>query len=350
MPEGFARKLAKIKDIDVIGIKAIGGSASLLWSLFIEELSVLAEYCILDLTVYDYYLIYIGDYQIEHMKRYIRSAIFSIRSKGIAPVILLIPPQKFNPNTRVTYEVQKQVAIEEGCYFFDGDAWLSDLFASSGISSESAFSDPSHLNPEFSELLARSLSASLLAIETINSATNKPASFAPLARVSVTDYALPENIRANQSSLLSLSFVEIKPDLAVRVFIGPCQRVCAIVVDWRSCSGKLSITGNGKIVKDLSGSDETGRLTFVARVVPLIGDVSDDDGYVTLAISEEGVTEQTKTAIQHNGAADPIVYISHLLVEGFEREMLVVHEALDRLDLFACSLSETEQSIAIPAA
>ncbi len=320
MREGFARKLRQLGMLDVLGIRAVGSSASLLANWFVAGLEEPADYCIFDLAVFDMALVSGGNYRIEHMKNYLAAAIAEARLRGAEPILALIPPQWLDKHMHPAYVAQKQIAERSNCFHFDGLAWLRSLVAEERREFEAAFADPSHLNPAYSEKFARALSAAVVALHATRGAgggeraaavVEHPVDVVPLARC-----AAPETVRVAASSALTVSLVKLDPQTPLRVPVGECKRVCGLVVDAKNCSGTLKISGGGAVAKSLAFSGEPDRLGFVARVVPLVGDVSDSDGYVELAVPADALdpTEPT-SGVSQAGPGAGTAHISHLLVE-----------------------------------
>lgn len=320
MREGFARKAQHIGTLDVLGIRAVGSSASLLANLFVTKLEKTADYCIFDLAVFDMALVSTGTYSIEHMKNYVAAAIAEARLRGMEPVLALVPPQWLDRSLHPAYVAQKEVASKNGCFYFDGLAWLRSLSLEEGIEFGKAVVDPNHLSPEYSEKFARALSDAVAALHPMREADIGEHASAvvehPVDAVPLAECVAPDAVRVAASSALTVSLVGIGPEAPLRVRVGECKRICGLVVDAKNCSGTLVITGEGAVAKSLAFAGELDRLGFVARVVPLVGDVSDSGGYVELAISPDGtnVTEPTAGVPQPKPGAG-MVQISHLLVE-----------------------------------
>jgi hypothetical protein len=320
MKEGFARKMMEGGLVKVLAIKAIGSSASLLANLFIHDIpAAAADYCILDLAVFDMALVSADAFKIEHMERYLASAIVEIRMRRIEPILLLIPPQWLNRLMHPVYLAQQRVAIEHKCHFFDGLRWTKKTAEDDGIDFADAFSDRSHLSPEYSGKIAEALGASITALHQAQSSAIEVATEAqisPVEVVPIADYAAKESIRQAASSIIGLSLVRIDRTHDLQVPIGRCERVCGLVIDSSGTKGKISIKGTGVIVKDLTVRGDPSHLAFVARVVPIAGDVTDLDGKLRMSVADVHalVTEPSLSSPAGDDREDA-VYVSHLLVE-----------------------------------
>jgi hypothetical protein len=337
MKDGFARQMQRLGIINVREIKAIGASASLLANFFIEGIDERsADYCILDLAVFDRYLVYIGCYKFEHMEAYLGAAIVDVMAKGMEPVLLLIPDPKPNERTAAVYRSQTDVAIRHNCLYFDGGEWFSRL--RDGVDLSEVFSDPNHFTARYSEMFAESLSLAIARFHTSTCRMNVPHPATSVVRrveaVSAQDHVRSDMIRRASSSAMTLSLVRIDASNQARVHVGTCERVCGVVVDAMACTGKLVVSGRGAIVKDLGLSKEASRLTFVARVVPLTGDVADIDGYIGLSIASDDADPTEATAGSPSSDAAPgFIHISHVLVERPERSITYQRRFLEPSEL-----------------
>jgi hypothetical protein len=324
MKEGFARKMMEDGPVKVLGIKAIGSSASLLANFFIHDIpTAAADYCILDLAVFDMALVSADAFKIEHMVRYIASAIVEIRMRGMEPILLLIPPQWLNRLMHPVYLAQQRVAIEHKCHYFDGLRWTKKITEDNEINFADAFSDRSHFNPEYSGRIAEALGESIWAMHQARSSAIEVATevqTSPVEVISIADYAAKEWIRQAASSIIGLSLVRIDRTHNLRIPVGRCERVCGLVIDTGATKGKISIEGIGTIVKDMTVRGDPSHLAFVARVVPFAGDVTDLDGHLRMSVADvhELVTEPSLSSPASGDEAD-VVYVSHLLVERRRR-------------------------------
>jgi len=320
MREGFAQNVRALDELEVMGIFGIGGSASLLANFFLDQIPPeSADFCIFDLSVFDRFLIFTNNYNIDLMDRYLSAAIEKTINLSIEPIILILP---YYLNESVTIVRDKQIELAEryGCLYFDGVEWLNEFSKLNGKYVNDAFLDVNHLNYDYSCHLAKDLSAYVrnnIDKRFIKTGIENVRCVSSVDVISLSDIILTQTSVYESSSTIALTFAKITAGHILRIRTGHIVRVCGIVVNAVGSYGKIEIRGEGSVVKDLSFADQPEHLKFVARVVPFVGHVADKDGQIELSLAEEIVvpTEPTAGLANHYNPAESCLYVSHLLLE-----------------------------------
>jgi hypothetical protein len=334
--DGFGRKLLDDPRIKIEKILAIGSSASLLSNYFMRDVSASsAEYCLMDLLVYDLFLFYKGIYNETNLMACLHSAIVQARLRNIEPIFVLLPSAwQFEENllkserllpVRSALYIHKRIPLERGCCYFDGLNWLQSTSRQDGIRPEEAFRDASHLNPEYSEKLARDIATAIIRLPPSAPTIFEETPFREIEPVDLAPSARPELVHTLSSSAVSLQLVQVDHSNPLSVYVGPCARVSGVIVDAIRGKGELMVSGRGT-ARSINLEADLGKLTFVARVVPLADDVSDIDGKVYLTTGP-----------------DDVIFASHLLVER-ETRTVTVPRSVSRNDLdLVALLQKTDQ-------
>lgn len=343
LTHGFVNQLADRADIEIGNVARLGASPSVIVPLFGRiDFFEGHDFAIFDTAIVDQNFLWADAVDYYAIARWLEQGIVAAQAAGCVPILLSIPHSAVLPGpvepiwAPALQQLYRSVAARNGAACFD----LYDA-AARGIARDPAhrdllYADPDHLTEGFVRETVDHLLGFMNAFREAAPATRRvrkvytrfdavPLATAPGARITHLS-----------STLLADDFAEIGEGEELILPVGPTPRIAALLIDRASSEGVLEIGGNIIVAKQI-GTTPDSTHSFVAQLVPILTELHDRDGLVSLrAVAPD--TPPTEKSWHPRETTRSSIRIARLLVERapeiIEVEEPILPQTLRKTDWF----------------
>jgi hypothetical protein len=329
---GFVHQLGRQPGVELGNMARLGASPSILLPFFAtRDFFAGHDLAIFDIAIVDQGFLWAGAVDPYSIVRWIEHGIAHAHAAGCLPVLLAIPhraviPAEAGAPVPMLQQLYRSVARKHGALCFDLFDEIVRRSGGDGAALDAIYSDHDHLSEAFSTEVAERIVGMAERIPAEGIERQPRLGFLPVYdRIALSS---AEGARAErlESTLLASDFAVLETGETLTVETGAVERVAGVLLDRAGSDGKLRLIGRETAVKAV-GTEAESELPFVAQLVPLLGDLLDRDGSITIEAAEADAAV-TEPSWQRKDGGDGKLRLSELLVErraqllNFDRPLL----------------------------